>query len=107
MIRLVQNDTRPIYQFAIRRKDKTIPDLSGATVDFKMKAPSGSIINAAHTGCVITDTDRAEGYYAFQSGDLAEAGTYECDLQITFSPSEIQTVRESIQLDVREDAAAS
>lgn len=91
----------------MRKKDKTIPDLSTATVDFIMKAPSGSVANSGHTACTITDTDKAEGFYAFGSADLAEAGTYECDVRVTYSPTEKQTVFEKVQLEVREKADAS
>lgn len=100
-IKLVQGDTAPTYQFSLVRADGTIPNLTGATVNFYIKGPTGTATNAGHTACTITDVAGGLGYYDFQTNDLPSAGTYTCDLSITFASGKIETAFKQVELSVR------
>lgn len=101
---MTQNDTAPVMPFSVERSDGTIPDLAGATVDFIMQAPSGTVTNTGHTACTVTDIAGGLGYYDFQTDDLAEDGDYTCDLQITYANSKIETGLKPIEINARPEA---
>lgn len=103
-IKRVQNDTGPDFPFSVARPDGTVPDLTGATVNFIIQAPSGTVTNTGHQACTMTDLVTGEGYYSFLAGDLAEAGDYTCDLQVTDAGGKIETVQKPITINARAEA---
>lgn len=103
-IKRVQNDTAPDWTFSVARPDGTVPTLSGSTVNFIIKSPSGAVTNAGHQACTITDATTGEGYYTFLAGDLPDAGDYLCDLSIVYSNGQIETVPKALTLEARAEA---
>ncbi len=76
-------------------------DLTGYTVDFIMKAPDASAINAGHTACTIDSPTAGTCHYDFHAGDLAQTGLYTCDLQTTSSTGVIVTEYTQYEITVR------
>lgn len=86
----VQNDTgEPITFTAVL--DSAIKDLTGCTVKFIMKSPTGVAINSGHTACTLVSPTAGTCRYDFVAGDLAEVGLYTCDLQLTNADSTVVT----------------
>ncbi len=81
----VQGDTGEPINFTVTL-DGSVQDLTGYTVDFIMKAPDGSAINAGHTTCTVDTAAAGTCHYTFITGDLAQEGLYTCDLQLTNGP---------------------
>lgn len=78
----VQNDTGEPVNFTVTL-DGVVQNITGDTVDFIMKSPTGVAINAGHTSCALTAPTLGQCSYTFLTGDLAEVGLYTCDLQLT------------------------
>lgn len=102
---MVSGDTAPQFLFSVSRPDGTVPSLTSATVDFIMESPAGTLINTGHTACTMTSLTAGEGYYTFVTGDLAESGNYNCDLQITYASGKIETVPKKIVIYARPQSA--
>jgi hypothetical protein len=86
----VQNDTGEPINFTVLL-DNAVKDLTGCSVDFIMKSPTGAAINSGHTACTLVSPTAGTCRYDFAVGDLAEVGTYTCDLQLTNSDGTIVT----------------
>ena len=81
-LKRVQFDTGEPVNFTVTL-DNLVLDLTNYTCDFIMKSPTGLVSNAGHTSCTIDSPTAGTCHYTFLSGDLAEVGTYTCDLQVT------------------------
>ena len=99
-LKRVTNDTGEPINFTVTL-DNAVKDLTGCSVDFFMKSPSGAAINAGHTDCTIVDATLGTCRYDFVAGDLAEEGLYTCDLQLTNSDSTIVTEYTEYDITVR------
>jgi hypothetical protein len=71
--------------FQIVQSDGATPvDISTATVKFKMALKGGST-NKIDATCTVTDGPNGKCKYTVQAGDLDTAGTYQAELEVTFS----------------------
>jgi len=100
-LKRVQDDTGEPINFTVTL-DNVVLDLTGYTVDFIMKSPTGVAINAGHTACTIDSATAGTCHYTFQTGDLAEVGVYTCDLQLTSGTGMIVTEYAQYEITVRE-----
>ena len=90
-VKMVQNDTAPDINFTIKRSGSAV-DLTGATVAFKIKDTStSSRTNDGHDSCTITNQTGGACKYVFTTGDIPNATTYNCDLEITYSNGKVET----------------
>lgn len=98
----VQNDTGPDEQFTITR-DGAVLNITGYTVKFGIKSLlTGTITNAAHQTCTITDAANGVCKYRFVVGDLPDAGgDYECDLQLTDAAGLVETHYDKLRIKTR------
>lgn len=91
-IYMVQNDTNPPVEFTIQNDDGTPYDLTGCTVRFKIKNnATGLVTNTSHQVVLIDDEPQGICHYNFALGDVPNAGSYTCDLEITDAGSRVQT----------------
>jgi hypothetical protein len=105
-VKMVQNDTAPPIDFVVTNADGTPFVLTGGTARFKIKnLQSGSITNGAHQTCQLTDPANGKCRYIFETGDIPDAGTYMCDLEVTDSNAKVQTIPDIVQLVVRAEVA--
>jgi hypothetical protein len=86
-----QNDTAPSIQMTLTDPAGDPVDLtSAASVNFHMKEAGQSIkIEGAAT---IVDANLGTVKYDWAAGDTDTPGTYQCEVEITYSDSTVQTV---------------
>lgn len=107
----VQDDTGPDEQFPITRDDGTgnyVPvNITGYTIKLIIKSnKTSTITNLAHQTCTIVDGPNGICKYAFQSGDLPDAGgDYTCDLRITDAGGKQETYYGHITIRTRAKVA--
>lgn len=114
---LVVGDTLPELAFTIRdsksaASGKTLDandsttwapiNITGATVRLRLRVLGSTTVSSTLT-CIITDGSNGLCTTNFPTGTLATAGTYEGELEVTFSGGGIQTVYDLIKLKVRSD----
>ena len=77
-------------------------NVTGATVKLRLRE-LGSTTLKATLNCVVTDGVAGKVATDFPSGTLDTAGTFEGELELTFSSGGIQTVNDLIKFKVRSD----
>ena len=77
-------------------------NLSGATVRLRIRELGSTSVKATLL-CTITDAVGGVAATDFPTGTLDKAGTFEGEIEITFSTGGIQTVNDLIKLKVRSD----
>jgi hypothetical protein len=107
MIYLVKDDNGSQLECRITREDTDAAvDLTGATARLKFRKKRTTTILFTLTNITIAPVDLPNGQALFQfSGanlDLA-AGLYEGEVEVTFSNSNIETIYEIIDFQVRDD----
>jgi hypothetical protein len=99
---LVQKDTKPSLTFLITDDDGVAIDLTNHAVNFFFKKMgAAALTNLGHTLCVLSDPTNGYCRYDWGANDLAVAGLYEGELEITYSDSSVQTVYSTWQFQVR------
>ena len=106
-IYLVQGDTGPQIKIGVTRDSTGVAvDVSGGTARFKVRKKGTETILFTLTASDIGD-NLANGtlYFSLDGGQLATItpGTYEGELELTFSDSIIETVYEKVDIVIRED----
>lgn len=101
LITLRKNDTAPNLPISCSRNGSAI-DLTGATVKFKIANEDGSRTNDAHNECTVTSATGGTCTYDLETGDIPTAGTYTGDVEITYSNGEVETMTQSVILNVLE-----
>lgn len=76
--------------------------LSGANVNFRVRK-QGSTSLEKEIQCTITDETAGKVKASFANSPFTDPGTYEGELEITFSTGGIQTVNDLIKIKVRSD----
>lgn len=103
-IKLVAGDTRPYIKVTLKDADGTAINVSGSTsVYFKFRA-SGSTTTLFTVTCT-KPNGGADGVIAFNfpvGGLNVSAGQYEGEIEVAFTPTDIQTVYELIKFTVRD-----
>ena len=77
-------------------------NVTGATVKLRLRE-LGSTTLKATLNCVVTDGAAGKVATDFPAGTLDTAGTFEGELELTFSGGGIQTVNDLIKFKVRSD----
>ena len=116
-INLVTGDTRPEHVFTLKDSNQAAPGLtldpdnsatwspialSGATVRLRIRELGSTTVKSTLT-CTITNATDGKVATNFPTGTLDAAGTFEAELEITFSTGDIQTINDLIKLKVRSD----
>ena len=116
-INLVTGDTRPELVFTLKDSNQAAPgltldpdnsatwspiDLSGATVRLRIRELGSTTVKSTLT-CTITTATDGKVATNFPTGTFDAAGTFEAELEITFSTGDIQTINDLIKLKVRSD----
>lgn len=77
-------------------------NVTGATVRMRIRE-LGSTVIASTLTCSISDGANGIVVTDFPSGTLSSAGTFEAEIEITFSSGGVQTVFDLLKLKVRSD----
>lgn len=102
IIKMVQNDTLPDLEFTIKQ-DGSVVDLTGATVKFYMKNRDTGTVKINGVACTIVSASAGTCKYVWQSGDTDTVGTYQAEVEVTFSGGTVQTGYESLTIEIRDD----
>lgn len=97
-INTVEGNTAPPLVLTAQRGKAVIP-LAGCTVALVI-TNNGVVMNAGHQACTITDAPNGVVEYVREAGDISKAGTYPCDLVITYSDSTVETLWTQLILNV-------
>lgn len=102
LVNMVQNDTAPSLPFTIKRSGIAV-DLTGATVKLLIHDNTTNVrTNDATNGCVIgTPATGGTCTYNFTSTDLPDATSYNCDLQITYPSTKVETAFDIVVINAR------
>lgn len=118
IIELVVGDTLPALTFTLRdrntaasgkvlaRNDPTTwapINITGATVKLHLRKQGETGAPSASLTCTVTDGAAGTAATDFPEGTLDEAGTFDGEVEITFSGGGIQTVVDLIKFKVRDD----
>ena len=116
-LKLVAGDTLPELTFTLRDSNaaasgKTLDpnnsatwapiDVTGATVRLRLRELGSTTVKSTLT-CTVTSGVAGKVVTDFPTGTLDTAGTFEGEIEITFSTGGIQTVYDLIKLQVRSD----
>jgi len=116
-LKLVTGDTLPELTFTLKDSQtaasgKTLDEndsttwapinVSGASVKLRLRELGSTTVKSTLT-CTVTDGSNGKVATDFPAGTLDTAGTFEGELEITFSSGGIQTVYDLIKFKVRSD----
>jgi hypothetical protein len=104
-IKLVQGDVnRPQIQATLTDENTgAVVDITGGTVVLKFRQAGATTLQATISG-VITDGPNGVCVFAMPASALSgDPGTYEGEIQVTFSNNDVQTVYDLLKFQIRED----
>lgn len=116
-LKLVTGDTLPELTFTLKdsqtaasgqtldenNSDTWAPiNVTGATVKLRLRELGSTTVKSTLT-CTVTDGSGGKVATDFPAGTLDTAGTFEGELEITFSGGGVQTVHDLIKFKVRSD----
>lgn len=99
LIDTVEGNTYPSIQVTCERNG-TLIDLTGCTVSLII-CLNGVQTNEGHTGCTITNASQGIITYQQESTDFATAGTYYCDVHVTYPSGGSETLYDQLAVNVR------
>lgn len=106
-IYLVQGDTGPQVYIKVTRDGTGVAvDVSGGTARLKVRKTGTETILFTLTAADIGDNlESGNLYFSLDGGQLATItpGTYEGELELTFTDSTVETVYEKVDIVIRED----
>ncbi len=107
IIYLVRNDNGSQLECRLTRDDSDVPvDLTDAVVKLRFRKKKTTIVLFTLTNITVAPVDLPNGQALFQflaaNLDL-EPGLYEGEVEVTFNNSNIETVYETIDFQVRDD----
>lgn len=76
--------TQPNIVAVLKEDDGTAVDLTGATVNFKMKRP-GADSTTIDDGVIVTDAENGVVTYQWKDGDTDTADTYNAEFAVDYS----------------------
>lgn len=116
-LKLVTGDTLPELTFTLRDSQTAAPgktldsndsttwspiDVTGSSVKLRLRELGSTTVKST-LNCTVTNGTGGKVATNFPTGTLDTAGTFEGELEITFSTGGIQTVYDLIKLKVRSD----
>lgn len=116
-LKLVTGDTLPELNFTLKDSQTAAPgktldendsstwapiDITGGTVRLRLREVGSTSVKSTLT-CTISNGAQGQVFTNFPSGTLDTAGTFEGELEVTFTGGGIQTVHDLIKFKVRSD----
>jgi len=116
-IKLVTGDTEPVLTLTLKDSNSAASgqtldandaatwdaiDLTGASVKLRMRAVGSTTVKNT-LNCTISNAALGKVITNFPTGTLDTAGTFEGEIEITFSDGGIQTLQDLIKFKVRAD----
>jgi hypothetical protein len=98
-LKIVEQNTAPPIQITCQRAGQSI-DVTGCTVDLIIT--NGSVqTNTGHTSCNLVTPTAGLVQYTPQTGDFPTAGTYTCDVKITYSTGSQEVLYDQLKIKAR------
>ena len=85
-----RNDTRPYWPVTLTFNDGSVADLTGASVRFIARRKSDGQVKIDATATV-TDPSNGVCEWRPDAAETDEAGLFDCEWEVTYSDSTIQT----------------
>lgn len=95
----VAGNTAPPLELTAKR-DGVVIDLTNCTVDLIITQGT-TVLNTGHQSCTITGAVAGEVSYVRQAGDMPLAGTYVCDLKVTYSDLTFEILYDVLKVKAR------
>ena len=83
VIKRKQGDTGPDIVATLKNGDGTVANLTGATVKFNLRGPTGTLV-VDHATATVLDAANGRVKYAIQSGNLAALGAHRMEWEVAF-----------------------
>jgi hypothetical protein len=97
----VKTNDAPDIVLTLLRSNSPI-NVAGATVDLFMNL-NGTIANTGHTSCTLTTPLAGIVTYSPTSTDFAAAGTYNCEVRITYPDATTEILYQKFTISVRDN----
>lgn len=100
MFYIKQNDTSPAIQKNCLDYNGDAVNVTGATVEFHMRAKNSSTVKVSAAGSVVNGA-AGTVKYQWAAGDTDTAGDFEGEFQITYADSTIETFPNAGYIDIK------
>jgi hypothetical protein len=98
-LKIVEGNTAPPFSITCQRNG-TVIDLTGCTVNLIIT--NGLVqTNIGHTACTNSNPTTGVVIYTPQTGDFATAGSYTCDVAITYANLSVETIYDQLKITAR------
>lgn len=98
-IKTVAGNTAPPLALTAKRKGVVV-DLTNCTVDLIITQGT-TFLNTGHTSCTITTAASGLVSYVRHAGDIPTAGTYICDLRVTYVDATVEILYDQLKIIAR------
>ena|ERR1035437_3188114 len=105
IIPTVEGNTAPPLVLTAQRKNVAI-NLSGCTT--ALVITKGNITtNTGHQACTVTDSTNGIVSYVRQAGDIPTAGSYLCDLVVTYGDATVEVLYDQLKVVARKKSGST
>jgi len=80
-----QNDTAPIFTYSLVKPDGTVPNLTGATIQFEMREQIVGNRFVSGSAAIVGSPTLGQVSYTWQPTDTNQAGNYNALFLVTFA----------------------
>lgn len=93
-------DTAPVLRFTVVRKGGSVVDLTGSTVEFRIKdIVTKEITNATDDNCTVIDAENGICTYTLNEEDFPTPGCYMANLKVTYTDGTIESSKVEIEVE--------
>jgi|TARA_Y100001951_G_C11113819_1_gene168969 hypothetical protein len=85
-----QNDTQPPLEFVLRDANRNLVNLTGATVQFSMRAHPAGTTKVSLQSCTLVEAVAGRGKYPWAAANTDTADVYEGEIKVTFADGGLQ-----------------
>jgi hypothetical protein len=90
-----QNDVLPVLPATLNKPDKSAMNLTGASVQLRIRAAKTTGAPKFTKNCVVTNAVGGQVEYRWAGTDTSTPGTYEGEFIVTWGNGDVQTVPNS------------
>lgn len=101
-INITENNTAPVIELRLRRQGKPA-NLTGCTVTLILaKESDGTIVNAGHQSCTITNATKGIIQYDQDENDFIGPNTYVADVKVVHADTTVETWYDQLRVTTRD-----
>lgn len=91
MFILKENNTSPILRATLKDVNKTVINLTGATVQFRMKEVGGTVLKVNTSASIVGSADNGVVQYVWTSSDTNQPGSFNAEFDVTYADGSKET----------------